>query len=465
MTVGTIEAKQGNTKVETPQLTVVRDDIGPCQVKLDIEVPCEWVDDVLAKVTKRFQKVARVPGFRPGKTPRGLLLNRYRSQVLEEARDRLVREAVEKAAESEGLTFETNPRVTEEDKLQVVEGNSFVFSITFDTPPQFVCPEYKGMAVSRGSAEVGDADVEECIGSILERRTSYEQVDRAAEQGDLAKVTYHGKLSDPDAVVPETAQFFLDAEETWVTLRDQEILPGSIAALTGMSPGEEKEIIVLFPDGFFEASLAGHTGTYTLKLLEVHTAEVPELTDEVAKDLGGESAEQVRESVRIRLGHDRQQQQERAAREQIVQKLMDAVDFELPPTVVARDTYNTLLQLLNQEAKRGRSQEELREAQEEMAERAREIARNRLKRYYILRSVAQAEEIEATSREVSEALSGYARIQNVSEKVMRRRLVESGAILDLATSIRDSKTIDRLLELADVSDADPGQDAETQQEE
>jgi trigger factor len=307
------------------------------------------------------------------------------------------------------------------------------------------------LSVARETRDVADGDVDEIVGNWLRQRASYEKVERAATPGDLLKVTYHGQLREPGADLPAAAKFFMDAEDTWLALRPPELLPGSIAALTGAEAGSEHALNVTFPDDFAEKSLAGQSADYTIKVIEVHAAEIPELTDAMAKEVGADSVSDFRERIRRNLEADRGRQAERAIRDQLVETLLRQVpDFPLPPTVLARETYGVGSRLFDQEMRSGKTAEDVEASQKQLLERARELARERLKRMYVLRRIADAEDIKVERSELDATVESLSQYHRVSAKVMQRRLHESGRIADVLVNIQENKVIERLVALAHV---------------
>jgi len=279
---------------------------------------------------------------------------------------------------------------------------------------------------------------------------TYDQVERPAESGDLLKVTYHATLQNEDIEPPDTASFLLDAEETWLPLREPEFIPGAMSALLGIEGGSERIVTVEFPEDYGEAALAGETAVYTFKVIEVHAAQVPEFTDDMAKEVGVESASAARERIRESLEMDKSRRDAEATRQAVVQQILSAVDLPLPPNVLARETHQAFFRLVQEAIGRGTEQDQLRERQKQLMEQADEVARQRLLRYYVLGAIADKEDIDVERAEIEEALDTMSEMHHVSPKVLRRRLRDSGRLSDIIVGIRESKTISLLVGKANV---------------
>ena len=434
-------------------LTVVRSEPEACRVKLDIEVPVERVREAYEETLKAFREQARVPGFRPGRTPKALLLRHYGPQVAEECRRQLLREAVREAIEKESLTPETTPRVEDEDSLAVNPDSTFVFSVSFDVPPSFTLPEYKGLRLSRAPATVADSEVEETISGWLQSRMSFEKVERAAQAGDLLKVSYEGTLATP-VELPETSRFYLSAQNTWLALREPELIPGTLTGLVGLEPGQSRELAVAFPESFSDKNLAGQQAQYRFEVLEVHGSQVPELTDELAQQVGAESVEAMRGRVRENLQAEKSQAQEQALRQQVLTALLSNFEVALPATRKRVASYEAMMRLYDREMRRGATPEDLGKRQEQLRAQADEEAVQQLKRFYLLARIAEIEKIEPDMQRVQGLIEYMARSSQVTPKVMIRRLQESDRLENLVVSVRETMVLDRLVELAEVIEAE-----------
>lgn len=434
-------------------LNIVHETPAPCHVKLSVEVPVEAVKAVFKTVEKQFRSNARIPGFRPGKAPRALLQRHYGARIGEEAVAKLVEDAADRAIKQEGLTPETRPRIENEENLTASETEPFVFAFEFDVAPQFEVPDYRSLEVPEASADVDDEAVENVVGEILQSRTSYETVERPAEAGDLLRGSYKAKNADAiDA--PESAKFLLDGSDTWVALREPEILPGISGIMAGVEAGESREFTIEFPEDFYEKSLAGQTVDYTMEVSEIQAPQIPELTDDLAKELGAESAEDVKGRIRQNLERREVQQAEQRRREQLVQALTDQVEFDLPPNILARRTYDVLSQLYQNRMSSGQSQEDLSASLDEMRAEAERLAKDGLKRSYILRKIADAEDIQVEMSDINQLIQQMSMYHRQPPKKLLQQLRENGRLMDLVEDVRENKTVSRLVEINGKSEDD-----------
>lgn len=435
-------------------VNVVREEPAPCRLKLDVEVPVETVDDIVGRVERDYRRYARIPGFRPGKAPKSLLRRHYGTRVIDDAKDRLLREATKAAIDDQNVQPLTVPQVENEQQLRLVEGQNFVFAVEFDVAPEFDLPDYKSLDLPASEAGINEENVEDFIERLLSSRVSYDQVDRPAGAGDLLKATYQAVIDD-GTEVPASAKYLAEGKETWVALREPEILPGIVDSLVGVEGGTEKDVQVQFPDDFYETAFAGKTFSYHFEILEVHASTTPELTDDVAKQLGAENAEDVRERVRSNLEEQTRREQAEARRQAVVEQLLAKVDFPVPPALLARESYQVLLRMYQEAARGGTPEEELEGRIQEMRQQADETARRNLMRNFVLEKIAKEESLSVEPDELDATVRMVAAYQGVTEKKCLRRLQESGRLIDLLDDMRNSKTIQRILEIN--SPAHPGE--------
>lgn len=453
-------------KVDNQNVNVVREEPAPCHVRLNIEVPRENVQEQVSEVEKEFRQQANLPGFRKGKAPWSLIRRKFGDSIKEETKKRILRNSLREAVQSEELQPETPPHIDNEEQLQVNPEQEFVFAAEFDITPEFELPDYKGIEVESEKVEVADEEIDTFIDQLLAQRTSYEKADKAAEPGDLLKASYEGHLPDEqdEEEISDTAKYLLAADDNWIALREPEILPGVTDKLTGAEPGSDHEIEIAFPEDFHEKTLAGKTIPYKIHVDEVHAAQQPEFDDEMAQQLGADDATDAREKIKANLGVRREQEHQENIREEIVEKLTSRVDFPLPPRVLANETYNVMSRLYQERQRQGASEDELKEQQEQLRQEAEETAQTRLKRRYILRKVAAAENIQAESQDIQRMIQMLSRHHQMPEKELIERLQQTGGINDLFDTIVENKAVQRVLELADTGDDEATDESESETE-
>lgn len=459
------DPKHWDCTVDKDNLLIVRNEPEPCRVRLDIEIPAAEMEALRERTVKGFRRQARLPGFRPGKSPRKMIERRFAREIREETMHLAVRETVDLALEKEDIKPETRPRVEEEDRLSYEPGESFMYSISFDVPPHFETPEFRNLVVNRRAPRVDDNSVNEIIDNFREQRASYEPVDRAAQPGDLLRVTYRGTPLEPDTAVselPESAQFFLTADETWMQMGEPELLPGCVEAMTGAEPGEEREFHVVFPESFMEKSLCGLGFGYRVLVKEVHAQSVPAFTDEMAQAFGAEDVESARRNVREQLENRDREEREQELRNNLMDNLLQGLDFDVPPAIMGREAYDVFRAMLERVYRENPERANDGNLQEELMEQARQVARHRLRQRYVLLRIAEEEKIEVPSGDFDSLLDNMAEAYRMTRKKLVRRLRENGRLADMYLRMQESRTMDHILSMATIVDESADEAADPQ---
>jgi trigger factor len=410
---------------------------------LVFEVEPEVVDKEIETLVKQFSRKVKLKGFRPGKIPMEVVKQRYLSRVLEEVAELIVNRVVFEELEGRGLRPLASPSIQD---LKIDEHEPLTFRAVFETLPLVDVPEYKGLAVTARPAQVSEEQVTREIDEMREEAARYDPVEgRAAASGDfvLLDVTWVSKEGEPRR--DENLLLEVGAQANHADLN---------AALDGMSPGETKQVRLVFEDepGSPDVpQLVGPGGTgvrvvdYTVTVKAVKTRIVPVADDEFAKDLGdfGSLAE-LRESVSKRLLAIEERKIDGELKGALVEALVEKADFEVPEALVEHHmnarTEGALRDLALQgidPTKVGVDWTQYRQAQREEALKA-------AKADILLGEISRREGLEVSDAEVDAEISRYAeRVKKPKESVLRQ-MEKEGSLARLRGRIREEKTLDLL---------------------
>src|SRR5712664_85523 len=246
-----------------------------CRRELDLEIPADEVTKAMERVAKEFARVARVPGFRPGKAPVSLIRRRFADDIKGEVVQSLVPERVEKAVTEQKLTPVSQPQV---DKLDFNEGQPLKFRAVFEVLPEFELGDYKNLELEMPTMEITDEDVTKTIEEMRERAAAFAPVEgRAIQDGDFAQVKLLG--------TPEGGGDPLQAESVLCHIGAEETLEPFNTHLKGASAGDHKDFDGDYPADYPDPKLAGKKYHYAVEVLGIKTKKLPELNDEFAKDV------------------------------------------------------------------------------------------------------------------------------------------------------------------------------------
>src|ERR1035441_3277985 len=248
-----------------------------CKREIELEIPAENVQKVTDKVARDIARIARIPGFRPGKAPITLVRRRFADDIQGEVVQSLVPEYLEKALDEKKLVPVMRPAV---DKVEFKEGDPLRFRAVFEVLPEFQLGDYKNLQVQVGELEVGDAQVDKTLEQMRDRAATFVPVEgRAAQDGDSVLAKLSGTSSNGEPVQADNILVPLGAEET---------LPSFTENLRGANVGETKRFEAQYPTEYPDPNLAGKTYDYTVEVQGIKEKKLPELNDEFVIRLSSE---------------------------------------------------------------------------------------------------------------------------------------------------------------------------------
>ncbi len=289
-------------------MNVTVENLAPCKKLVRVEVEATKVDETFDSTTKEFQREASLPGFRPGKAPREMVLRKYGKDIEDEAKRKLIAEAYKKAVEEQKLDVLGYPDIEE---IQFGRGRPLLFAATVETAPEFQLPEYKGLPAKTEARTVTDADLERALDVLREQQVNYKTVERPVQTGDIAVVNYTGTSEGkPITELAPTAKGLTEQKNFWVDVGSKSFIPGFADQLLGAKAGEKRTVNVEFPADFVTPQLAGKKGVYEVEVVEVKEKSLPALDEAFAKAYGAESLEKLRAGVRKDLENELKFKQE-----------------------------------------------------------------------------------------------------------------------------------------------------------
>ncbi|MGA2183860.1 MAG: trigger factor [Bryobacteraceae bacterium] len=409
-----------------------------CKHELEITVPLEDVDRETERVVANLQKKVRIPGFRPGKAPAGIIRTRFAGELRQDVLESLVPKALNKRLAEEHLEFVGTPNILD---VHFEKGEPLRFKAQFEVAPEFELGEYRGITVSYREPEVSDEDVEERLSKIRDSRAEYINIDpRPVEDGDYAVTSLESIAGAAEPV---------HQEEMMVNVAGPDTLPAFTEALRGMTPGEEKEVQVVYPEDYQQEKLAGRTVTFRLHLKVIRRKELPEINDDFAKDLGDyQNMDEVRGAIRKSIHQEREHAAQQDAKNQLIEKLVAAHEFPVPEAYVDRQVEVQLEQQLRDLAGAGVDPRKLNLDWAKLKESRREKATLEVRGSLLLGRIADREAIEVTQDEVDREVQRIARQEREPVAATRKRLEEKGIIRRIVSGIRTDKTLNLLFEHA-----------------
>ncbi|MCC3453642.1 trigger factor [Microcoleus sp. PH2017_08_TRC_O_A] len=389
-------------------MKVTQEKLPASQIGLEIEVPSEKSKQAYEQVIKQFAREVNIPGFRKGKVPRQVLLQRLgQTRLKATALENLINDSLQKALEQEKIpaigSFEL--RTEFEELLGKFDPEQpLTFSAKVDVEPEVKMGQYTGLQLQAEEVKYDEAQVDEVLAKYRSDKATLIPVEgRPAQLGDMALVDFAGRFAE--AAEGETPAEIPggDAEDFQVELSENQFVPGFIQGMIGMNPGETREVSVQFPDEYSSEELAGKPAVFTITLKELKEKELPELDDDFAQEVSEfETLAELRESLETRFKTEQENKLSVNKEKAISAALVQLIDVEIPATMVDRE----IDYLLNQQAMQLKNygidinQLFTEENIGPMRERSRPEAVERLKQTLALAEVAKLESLSVEPAEV-----------------------------------------------------------------
>ncbi|WP_293351832.1 MULTISPECIES: trigger factor [unclassified Microcoleus] len=397
-------------------MKVTQEKLPASQIGLEIEVPSEKSKQAYEQVIKQFAREVNIPGFRKGKVPRQVLLQRLgQTRLKATALENLINDSLQKALEQEKIpaigSFEL--RTEFEELLGKFDPEQpLTFSAKVDVEPEVKMGQYTGLQLQAEEVKYDEAQVDEVLAKYRSDKATLIPVEgRSAQLGDMALVDFAGRFAE--AAEGETPAEIPggDAEDFQVELSENQFVPGFIQGMIGMNPGETREVSVQFPDEYSSEELAGKPAVFTITLKELKEKELPELDDDFAQEVSEfETLAELRESLETRFKTEQENKLSANKEKAISAALVELIDVEIPATMVDREIDYLLNQQAMQLKNYGIDINQLFTEQNigPMRERSRPEAVERLKQTLALAEVAK---LESLSVEPAEVLAEVAKVR------------------------------------------------------
>jgi trigger factor len=407
--------------------------------EIEVEIPSEEVSRETETLIQRYQKLARIPGFRRGHVPASVVRQRFSQEIQNDVVDALVPRYFRKETERLGLIPISQPRVTD---LHVHEGKPLHFKASFEIMPEIKVEGYKELRAEHPEISVTDDEVEESLKGLQEQKATFSPVEgRPIQDGDYAQVSLDGTPKDQEA---GTKPVHMD--DVMVEIGGKNTMPEFTQNLRGANAGEERTFDVLYPEDFSDERLRGKTFSYKVKINSIKQKSLPELNDDFATELGEfSSLEDVRKRIREGMENERRQTAEREAKDKLLAELIRRNDFEVPEALVEHQIDVRLERGLRALAAQGLSSEHMKKMDlPRLRAGQREQAVQEVKAALLLEKVAEEEKIEVPDEEIDREIESLAKQTNQTADAIRSRLTRDGALDRIRNRIRNEKALDFL---------------------
>ncbi len=411
--------------------------------EISVEIPAAEVARETESQIQRYQKSARLPGFRAGHVPASIIRQRFGDGLKNDVIEALVPKYFRREAEKQGLIPVSQPRVTD---LHMHDGEPLRFKASFEVLPEIQVEGYKELRADKPEIAVTDEEVEHALNNVREQHATYTTVEgRALAEGDFAQASMDGKPKNAtDAEAASANPVHMD--DVLIEIGGKNTVPEFSQNLTGASAGEERTFDVSYAEDISDKRLAGKTFVYTVKVNGIKQKSLPELNDDFAKELGEfSSLDQVRKQIRENMEAEKRHTAEHTAKDKLVADLVKRNDFEVPESLVDRQIDLRLERGLRALAAQGMKMEDLKKMDlPRLRAGQRDQAIHDVKSSLLLERIAELENIQVSDEEVNRELEALAKQSKQTSEAVRVRLTEDGGLDRIRMRIRSEKTLDFL---------------------
>ena len=411
--------------------------------EISVEIPAAEVTRETDLQIQRYQKSARLPGFRAGHVPASIIRQRFGDGLKNDVVEALVPKYFRREAEKQGLIPVSQPRITD---LHMHDGEPLRFKASFEVLPEIQVEGYKELRADKAEIIVSDEEVEAALNNVREQHATYTTVEgRTLAEGDFAQASMDGKPKDAkDAEAASANPVHMD--DVLIEIGGKNTVPEFTQNLAGASSGDERTFDVSYPEDISDKRLAGKTFVYTVKVNGIKQKSLPELNDDFAKELGEfASLDQVRKQIRENMDAERRHEAERASKDKLVAELVKRNEFEVPESLVDRQIDLRLERGLRALAAQGMKMEDLKKMDlPRLRAGQRDQAVNDVKSSLLLERIADLEKIDVSDDEINRELEALAKQSKQTSEAVRARLTEDGGLDRIRMRIRSEKTLNFL---------------------
>src|SRR5258708_20852550 len=406
-----------------------------CRRELELEIPAEDVQKAVARVAKEFARVARVPGFRPGKAPVTLIRRRFADDIKSEVLQSLVPEQIERAVTESKLVPVTQPQV---DKVDFTETGPVKFRATFEVLPEFDLGQYKDLEVEVEDTKIEASDVDKGLEELRDRAATFVPVEgRPIADGDYAQLKLNG--------IPAGGGEPIEADSVLCHVGGEETMEPFNQNLRGANTGDHKHFDVVYPSDYPDPKLQGKTYSYTVEVLGIKEKKRPELTDEFAKDVSdAQTLEELRKKMRDNLEAARTNRQREQTREKLLAQIVNAHEFPVPEALVEHQMDSRLERTVRSLASQGVDPRAVNVDWVALRSRQKDRSIADVKAELLLDRIATAENIEVSEEDVEKEIESIAQRSGESVTAVRANLTRHNALDRMKSKLRSEKTLDWL---------------------
>ena len=447
------------TEEARPEQTVKVEDAGPALKRLSIEVPESRIAAKIEDSYSTLRDEAVLPGFRRGRAPRRLIEKRFADSIRQDVKGQLLSESYTQAIEDENLDVIGEPDVKDVESIELPESGPLSYTVEVEVTPSFELPSFDNLKVNKKSFEVSDADVDKEIEQYRERYGQMSAVeDATVAEGDYVqsdvKVLAGENAGDDAEVLHQHPGAY-----TLVHGEDKEF-KGHVAGilvkdmgkqLAGKKVGDTVDISLTGPESHENDAIKGQPITIRMAITHVHRL-TPAAVEDLLPQFGMQTEDELKERVKTMLEQRNEQTQQADMHKQVTEQLVDAVELELPEGLKGRQIERALQRQRMEMLYSGSQPDEIEQKLAESRSEGEQAAVRQLKTFFVLDKAAKELEVEVAENEINGRIAMMAMQQQRRPEKLRAEMRQRGELEQLYLSIREQKTLDKIIEKAEVTE-------------
>ena len=421
------------------------EEVGPCKKLLKFEIPKETIEEEWQKQLKEVSRMANLPGFRKGKAPRKLLEKNYGDKIVEEVKRAIVSSSYQETIEKNKLSPVGDPDVGD---INLELGKPLKFEVTLEVLPTFELGEYKGMQLKRKPVSVTDEDIDNALETISRQKAQL-------------TVVKSGKVKDEDFIICD-CEVGVNGEVVWTDKELEVMVSGSQVAdinvpdlkksLVGAKSEDKVSMDVELGDSFSVEQHRNKSAKMEISIKEIKRPKSPKINDELAKQVGYDTLDELKEFMSQRLEMEKKRMAEGEMQEQISSKLIEMADFDMPEDMKAHHTNERLHKYQHDLINKGTPQEEIEKNLEDLKNASEESVVRDFKMSLVLEQIAEKERIFVTEDDVNRRISEMAGMYGLDAAGMKKQLEKMNSMSNLRHQLRETKTLNLLMKEANIEE-------------
>ncbi len=411
--------------------------------QVTITVPAERIDQDVQKRVQQTARTARLDGFRPGKVPVKVVKNRYGKGIREEVLNQVIQETLFKATTDEKLQPANSPSIEfKNDK----EGEDFQYVATFEVYPEVELADFSSVEIEKQTAEVKDEDLDQMIETLRKQQASWDEVERAAEDGDRVKIDFAGTI-DGEAFDGGKG------EGMDLVLGSNTMIPGFEDGLVGAKAGDEKELDVTFPEAYHAEELKGKDAKFAVKVHSVSAQTLAELNEEFFAKFGmqEDTVDGFKVEVRKNMERELKNTLKMKLKDQVFRKLVELNNIEVPNALIDNEIDTLRRQAVQQFAGANAEDFDINMLPKEMFQ---EQAQSRVSVGLLVQEFVKANELKVDDERVQETIKELAETYQEPQQVIDWYNSNQEMLGQIQSLVMEDQVVDQLLASAKVSEVE-----------